>query len=63
MASFAFEWSFRLPDGAGEVVYVCPFVIPDEVYAGWSAKDKGAEAEQAWNEKFSAYQNAHPELA
>jgi len=40
-----------------------PFVIADEIYAGWDAKDKGAKAEAAWNEKFSAYRAAHPNLA
>jgi len=40
-----------------------PFVIPDDVYSGWDAKAKGAEAESAWNEKFAAYQDAHPDLA
>ncbi len=39
------------------------FVIPDDVYAGWSAKDKGAAAESAWNDKFAAYKKASPELA
>jgi transketolase len=39
------------------------FVIPTDVYAGWDAKAKGAKAESAWNEKFAAYQAAHPELA
>jgi transketolase len=39
------------------------FVIPENVYAGWDAKAKGAKAEQEWNEKFAAYQAAHPELA
>ncbi len=40
-----------------------PFVIPDEVYAGWDATAKGVEAERHWNEKFSAYKAAFPELA
>ena len=40
-----------------------PFVIPDEVYAGWSARDKGAQAEQAWQARFDEYKKAHPELA
>ncbi len=40
-----------------------PFVIPDEIYAGWDAKDKGAKVEAAWNEKFSSYRAAHPNLA
>ncbi|MBT8128948.1 MAG: transketolase, partial [Gammaproteobacteria bacterium] len=39
------------------------FEIPDDVYAGWDAKDKGAAAEAAWNEKFEAYKAANPELA
>ncbi|HPY41041.1 MAG TPA: transketolase, partial [Thiolinea sp.] len=37
-----------------------PFVIPADIYAGWDAKAKGAAAEQAWNEKFKAYQAAYP---
>jgi transketolase len=40
-----------------------PFVIPDEVYAGWDAKEKGQAAEDAWNEKFAAYEAEHPLLA
>ncbi|VAW74218.1 Transketolase [hydrothermal vent metagenome] len=40
-----------------------PFDIPDDVYAGWTAKDKGTSAENAWNEKFTAYKAAHPDLA
>ncbi|MGD8933199.1 MAG: transketolase [Gammaproteobacteria bacterium] len=40
-----------------------PFEIPDEIYAGWDAKDRGAAAEAAWNEKFDAYKAAYPELA
>ena len=39
------------------------FVIPADVYAGWDAKAKGTKAESEWNEKFVAYQAAHPELA
>jgi len=40
-----------------------PFVIPQDIYAGWNAKDKGAKAEADWNAKFDAYKAAHPELA
>jgi transketolase len=40
-----------------------PFEIPADVYAGWDAKVAGAEKEQVWNEKFAAYQQAHPALA
>ncbi|QDP00333.1 transketolase [Thalassotalea sp. PS06] len=39
------------------------FVIPDEVYQGWDNKQAGAEAEQDWQQRFDAYQQAHPELA
>jgi transketolase len=40
-----------------------PFVVPKPVYAAWDAKASGAAAEQGWNERFKAYQAAHPELA
>ena len=40
-----------------------PFVIPEDIYAGWNAKQKGNAAEQAWNDKFAAYKTAYPELA
>ena len=40
-----------------------PFEIPDEIYAGWDAREKGAAAEVEWNAKFDAYRAAHPELA
>ncbi len=39
------------------------FEVPADVYEGWSAKDSGAAAEATWNEKFAAYEAAHPELA
>ncbi len=40
-----------------------PFVIAKEIYADWDAKAAGAAAEKAWNDKFTAYAAAHPELA
>ncbi|HEY8009754.1 MAG TPA: transketolase [Rudaea sp.] len=40
-----------------------PFVVPDEIYAGWNAKAKGAAREAAWNDTFAKYKTAHPELA
>jgi transketolase len=40
-----------------------PFVIPEEIYEAWDARQKGAGAEAAWNEKFAAYKAAHPDLA
>ncbi|MCP4127290.1 MAG: transketolase [Gammaproteobacteria bacterium] len=39
------------------------FEIPQDIYAGWDAKQKGAANEGAWNERFAAYAAAHPELA
>jgi len=40
-----------------------PFVIPGAIYAAWDARERGAAAEAAWNERFEAYREAHPELA
>ncbi len=39
------------------------FEVPADIYHGWDAKEKGATAEAAWNEKFAAYKAAFPELA
>ncbi|MCU7834629.1 MAG: transketolase [gamma proteobacterium symbiont of Taylorina sp.] len=39
------------------------FEVPDDVYAGWDAKEKGAAAEASWNDKFAAYKAEFPELA
>jgi len=40
-----------------------PFVIPDDVYAGWDAKEKGSKVEAEWDTKFAAYEKEYPELA
>lgn len=40
-----------------------PFVIPEEIYRHWDAREVGEAKETAWNEKFNAYQKAWPELA
>jgi len=40
-----------------------PFFIPSDIYAGWSAKDKGAELENQWNQRFDSYAEAFPDLA
>jgi transketolase len=40
-----------------------PFEIPDEIYQGWDAKEKGAKLEEQWNEQFAVYEKAYPELA
>jgi transketolase len=37
-----------------------PFVIPDSVYKGWDAKERGAAAESAWNDRFAAYAAKFP---
>lgn len=39
------------------------FEVPDDVYAGWSAAEKGAAKEAAWNEKFAAYAKEYPSEA
>lgn len=39
------------------------FEVPDNVYAGWDAKEAGGKAESDWNERFAAYKSAFPELA
>jgi transketolase len=40
-----------------------PFVIPQDVYAGWDGKTKGEGLEKLWNNKFAAYAAQFPELA
>jgi transketolase len=40
-----------------------PFVVPQDVYDGWSAKTKGEGLEKLWNNKFAEYAKAHPQLA
>jgi len=40
-----------------------PFEIPDEIYAGWDARERGSKFEADWRERFAAYEKAHPELA
>ncbi|MDY0011601.1 MAG: transketolase [Rhodocyclaceae bacterium] len=40
-----------------------PFEVPAEVYAAWNARQAGAAAEEAWNQRFKAYRAAFPELA
>ncbi|ACY85792.1 transketolase [Edwardsiella piscicida] len=40
-----------------------PFVIPQEIYAEWDAKEAGKAKEQAWDARFAAYQAAFPQLA
>src|SRR5258706_4358305 len=40
-----------------------PFEIPQAVYDGWDARERGVRLESDWSERFAAYQAAHPELA
>ena len=39
------------------------FVVPEEYYEAWDAKERGAQLETEWNKKFSAYQEKYPEQA
>lgn len=40
-----------------------PFEIPNDVYEAWDCKQKGADAENAWKQRFAEYSDAHPDLA
>ncbi|QBY04817.1 transketolase [Thalassotalea sp. HSM 43] len=40
-----------------------PFEIPDDIYQGWDNKANGQANESSWQQLFSAYQAAFPELA
>jgi transketolase len=40
-----------------------PFVVPKEIYGAWDAKAKGRAAQAQWDERFAAYEAAHPQLA
>ena len=40
-----------------------PFVIPEDVYAHWDARDTGVRAEAAWTAVLEKYRGEHPELA
>ncbi|MEE9575593.1 MAG: transketolase [Gammaproteobacteria bacterium] len=40
-----------------------PFVVPDEYYEAWNAKEHGAQLEAEWNKKFSIYKEKYPQQA
>ena len=40
-----------------------PFVIPEDVYAGWDAKQSGASKQAAWLDLVEGYKSSFPELA
>lgn len=39
-----------------------PFEIPADIYASWDAKKEGVEQEKQWQQIFTKYKQAHPEL-
>lgn len=40
-----------------------PFEIPSDIYAGWDAREQGAQQEAEWDGLFAKYQAAHATLA
>lgn len=40
-----------------------PFVIPEDIYAGWDATKLGSKLEQQWQDKFNQYKHSHKILA
>ena len=40
-----------------------PFVIPEDVYAHWDARETGVRAEAAWTAVLEKYRGEYPELA
>ena len=40
-----------------------PFEVPDDIYAAWDARARGAESEQGWRKLFAAYAQSHAKLA
>ncbi len=40
-----------------------PFEVPADIAAAWDGRERGAAEENAWNERFAAYNAEHPELA
>ena len=40
-----------------------PFEIPEDIYAAWNARERGAALEKEWDARFEGYAKAHPELA
>lgn len=40
-----------------------PFAVPEAIYAGWTARARGAAAEAAWEATRQRYREAYPELA
>jgi transketolase len=40
-----------------------PFHIPDDIKAGWDARERGRAKEAEWHSRMEAYRNAEPERA
>ncbi|HTQ99531.1 MAG TPA: transketolase, partial [Candidatus Acidoferrum sp.] len=40
-----------------------PFVIPQDIYTTWNAREKGFFAESAWKSLFTTYEEEYPDLA
>jgi transketolase len=40
-----------------------PFEVPQEIYAGWDAREAGKRAERRWNRLFASYQKDFPQEA
>ncbi|MCK8068935.1 transketolase [Cobetia sp. 1CM21F] len=40
-----------------------PFHVPEDIYQGWDASERGAKLESDWDALFARYAEAHPELA
>lgn len=39
------------------------FEVPDEIYAGWDARESGKKLEATWQQLFDAYKTTNPEKA
>jgi transketolase len=63
--------SHGAPLGAAEIAATraalnwphAPFEVPDAVRAAWDAREHGAARRRAWEQRFAAYAQAHPDLA
>ncbi len=40
-----------------------PFEIPQNLYEAWDCRPQGRAAQQAWDQRFAAYEEAYPALA
>ena len=40
-----------------------PFVVPEEMYAAWDARDRGASQEAEWNRRLEVYRREHHDLS